>query len=111
MRTGLTALPIVLLAAALAAGEAFGFACCRFSGMSGMAAFAAVVLASVAVGWRIRCGSYLVAFVAGIAFAWHEESHRMSIESYANTVPEGGGAPVFTVKAQSDAVADRKSVV
>ena len=105
MRTGLTALPIVLLAAALAAGEAFGFACCRFSGMSGMAAFAAVVLASVAVGWRIRRGSYLVAFVAGIAFAWHEESHRMSIESYANTVPEGGGAPVFTVKAQSDAVA------
>ena len=104
MRTGWTALPIVFLAAALAAGEAVGFVFCRFSGMSGMATFAAAVLASAAGGWGIRRALYPVAIVAGIAFAWHEESRRMSAESYANTVPEGGGAPVFTVKAQSDAV-------
>lgn len=104
MRCGWTALPIVFLAAALAAGEAFGFAACRFSELSGMVAFATMVLASVAAGWGSRNWLYAVVFLTGIALAWHEESKRMSIESYAKTVPDGGGAPVFTVKVHSDAV-------
>lgn len=107
VRADWTALPLVFMAAALVAGEVCGFALHRYCGLCGWAALIAVVCASAAIGWRIRRAVYPVAFVAGMALAWRGEVKRTALDEYAKTVPEGGGAPVFTVEARSDGVRGR----
>ena len=103
-RANWTAFPAVLLAAALAAGEALGFSLCAFAGLWAWAALAAVLAACVGAGWRIPHARYLVAFAAGIALAWRAESRRTGVDEYAKAPPEGGGPPTFVVEVEGRAV-------
>ena len=103
-RANWTALPMLLFAATLVAGEVLGFALCRFSGLWAWAAFASLVMACVAAGWKIPCALHLIVFAAGLAFAWRAESKRMAIDEYAKLSQEDGRPPSFVLKVEGDPV-------
>lgn len=106
-RANWTALPLALLAATLVAGEALGFALCRFAGLWAWAAFIALLIACVAVGWGIPSSLHLVMFVIGLALAWNSESRRMAVDEYAKKLPVGRGSPVFVLKVEGEAICRR----
>lgn len=105
-----TALPIVLVAAALVAGETLGFSLSCFAGLWAWILLLVILLTCIHAGWVLPCGVHLLAFMVGVALAWHSESERLSVEEYSKSMPPGGGAPVFLLKVEGDATCriDRK---
>ena len=98
-----TALPIVLVASALVAGEAFGFSLPRFAGLWVWTLLLAVLSICIHVEWRLPCGVHLIAFMIGVALAWHSEAERLSVEEYSKAMPPEGGSPMFLLKVEGDA--------
>ena len=99
-----TALPMVLVATTLVAGEMFGFSLSCFAGLWAWSLLLVILLICIHVGWRLPCAIYLVAFMAGASLAWHSESERLSVEDYSKSMPQGGCAPVFLLKVEGDAI-------
>ena len=108
-RANWTALPILLFAAALVAGETLGFALCRFAGFWAWTALVALLTVCVAVGWQVSCLLHIVAFAIGLALAWRSESRRMEVDGYGKVVQEGGKPPVFVLKVEDGAVCRRNA--
>jgi ComEC/Rec2-related protein len=102
-RFNLTALPIAVCALALVAGEICGFAAEPFAGLWAWAAFVAILAGCIFTGWNLPYGGYVVAFLAGLALAWHCESRRIAVDVCSKTMPACGGAPVFVLKVEGDA--------
>ena len=111
MRANWTAMPVVLLAASLIAGEAAGFMLCRFSGLWAWAGVVSVFASCIAAGWRVRGALYPIAVAVGIALAWHVEAGRMALDEYSKTMVEYGRPPSFLLKVKGDASCrrDRKN--
>ena len=105
-----TALPIVFVAAALVAGETLGFALPCFAVLWAWTLLLVILLTCIHVGCGLSCRVHLIAFMVGVALAWHSESERLSVEEYSKSMPPGGGAPVFLLKVEGDATCriDRK---
>ena len=105
-----TALPMVFVAAALVAGETFGFALPCFAGLWAWTLLLVILLICIHAGWGVPCGARVIAFMVGAALAWHSEAERLSVEEYSKSMPPGGGAPVFLLKVEGDAACriDRK---
>ena len=103
VRANWTALPTVLFSAALVAGEALGFAFHMFAGLWGWGALLTVLVMSVSVGWRIPRLAHLIVFCLGITLAWRAEYRRYSLDGYAKSVAEDGGAPGFLLRVEGDA--------
>ena len=110
VKTNWTALPVVFAAAALVAGETFGFALPAFSGLWAWALLLAILSACIYAGWRLPYGFHLIAFMIGVSLAWRSESERLSVEEYSMAMRPGGGAPLFLLEVEGDATcrADRK---
>lgn len=99
-----TALPIVLVAAALVAGETLGFSLSCFAGLWAWTLLLVILLTCVHAEWGLPCGVHLIAFAIGAALAWYSEFERLSVEEYSKAMPPGGGAPVFLLKVEGSAI-------
>lgn len=107
MRANWTALPIVILAATLIAGEAAGFTLSRFAGLWPWAAASVILMVCATVGWRVRHIVHLTVFAVGVALAWHVESKRIALDERSGTISESGRPPAFTLRVEGDAVCRR----
>lgn len=103
VRANWTALPVVMFAAALVAGEVFGFALHAFAGLWAWAALLTILLMSASLGWRVPRLTHLIVFCLGVTLAWRAEAHRISVDAYAKSMPEAGGAPEFLLKVEGEA--------
>ena len=98
----------VALAAALVGGEVVGFAVPSLSALWPWAACLATFAVSVAIGWRIAVGRYLIAILAGVTLAWRVEAGRLALERRAHQLGVGGQPPSFELKVESEAVFRRR---
>ena len=105
-----TALPIALVAAALVAGETFGFSLSCFAGLWAWTLLLVILLTCIHAGWGLLCGVHLIVFMLGAALAWHSENERMSVEEYSKSMPPEGGAPIYLLKVEGASICrvDRK---
>lgn len=93
----------VMLAAALIAGEALGFAVPQMAALWPWAACAAVMGVCVAVGWRVPFSRFALAGLAGVALAWRSECGRLAVERMSHGPGAGGSPPAFELTVEGDA--------
>ncbi len=88
---------LLLLCAALAAGEAAGFAAARFGACWPLAAFAATLVSLFGHGWRVRGWPAAAVFLFGLARALAVSAERDTVLDGAWARPEGGPCSVEAV--------------
>ena len=98
----------VALAAALVGGEAVGFAAPCLATLWPWAACLSVFAVSVAAGWRMTLGRYLIAILAGVTLAWRVEAGRVALERRAHLLGADGLPPAFELKVEGEVVCRRR---
>lgn len=91
-RAGLT---VAILALVFVSGEVGGFALPFMADQWPWVGCLALNMLLVAFGWNIPSLRWLVAALAGLAFAWHSETMRIAVDRRSHTSAAGGLPPSY----------------